>query len=595
MKQVFIFLWQAIKNYRIYYFLMIIAPICGAFYKPIVYYSIKLMVDIIVSAKNLTLGDLFTPLAIYLVADIFLSTVWRLSQIALWKSEPYVQKDIILSAMHKVLSYRYVFFQNTASGSLVSKIKGLLDGYTELWAQLYYGILFWLLASIVAGISILFVSFKLGGFILSWSAIYVFINYFLAQKINALSEIQNNSTHMIMGDVADIIGNVHSVKLFATRAHEEKRLGNKIADQFVTSKIKLHKFHFKVDVLNDILAIATVLIMLLMMIELKKSNQISVGDFVFVFGMVFQFQESLWHLMQEFHKLSDRMGDLKSSLSINDADINEYSFPDPAIDNTCFLLQNYNSSLITNSGNISVNIEFKNIYFKYSKSKQVFNNLNLQIKPKEKIGIVGYTGSGKTTLINLLLKIFTPDEGQILINNQDIATLDNDYLRSLISVIPQDINLFHRDLFTNISYGKPDASRDEVIRASQKADAHEFICKLPLGYDTLVGERGLKLSGGQRQRIAIARAMLKNAPILILDEATSSLDSVTEKYINENIQKLLEDKTVLAIAHRLSTLKSMDKLVVINQGKIIEIGTHDQLLKKENSLYAKIWHTQYSE
>jgi ATP-binding cassette subfamily B protein len=223
------------------------------------------------------------------------------------------------------------------------------------------------------------------------------------------------------------------------------------------------------------------------------------------------------------------------------------------------------------------------------------HQFNLQVKPGEKIGIVGFTGAGKTTLINLLLKIFMPEQGKILINGHDIAQINNDMLRKIISVIPQDITMFHRSLMENIRYGRIDASDEEVIAASKQAHADEFISKLPEGYATLVGERGVKISGGQRQRIAIARAILKNSPILILDEATSSLDSVTEQYIQEDIEELLLGKTVFSIAHRLSTLKTMDRLIVIHHGAIIESGSHQELLAKTNSMYAKIWNPQYSQ
>jgi ATP-binding cassette subfamily B protein len=599
MKSVFNFLWQAIKGYRRYYLLMLIAPLCGAFYKPIVYYAIKLMVDTIVSAKNLTFSQLLTPLVIYLVADILMSSVWRISQIALWKSEPYVQQGIITSAMQKILSYRYTFFQNTPSGSVVSKVKGLLDGYGELWSQLYYGISYWLLASITTAASIFWVSYKLGLIILSWSLIFLVLNYFLAKKINRLSQEQNTAKHAVMGEVADTIGNIQSIKLFATRHYEQQRLADKIANEATPKKIKLYKFEFKVSLLNDALGIFIIVTMLLVMIKLKTSNQVSVGDFVFVFGMVFQFQENLFHFMQEFQKLSDRMGDLKSSLTIQDADKSEYLDQSQLIQDKLSIAQHSPrkdaaSNLFASALKSPLSIEFKNIIFKYPDNKQIFSNLNLHIKAGEKIGIVGYTGAGKTTLINLLLKIFIPNSGQVLINNQDIALVDSDVLRKLISIIPQDISLFHRNLSDNIRYGKIDATAAEVQAASEQAHADEFINKLPDGYATMVGERGIKLSGGQRQRIAIARAILKNAPILILDEATSSLDSVTEQYIQASIKELLVGKTVLAIAHRLSTLQNMDRLIVISNGAIVESGTHEQLLAMENSLYAKIWHTQYA-
>ncbi|HMT02978.1 MAG TPA: ABC transporter ATP-binding protein [Burkholderiales bacterium] len=577
MKEVFSFLWQSIKKYKIYYFLMILAPIMGSFYKPIVYYAIKMMVDIIAKTPEISFKQLMTPLLIYLFADLILSLVWRLSQVALWKSEPYVQQGIILKALDKVLSFRYSFFQNTASGSLVSKVKGLFDGYTELWAQLYYGVTFWILASLTTGFSILFVSGKLGLILLTWSFLYIVINYFLAKKINKLAQLQSNAKHEVIGELADNLSNVQSIKLFASRKYELQRLSNKITTDFVPKEIAAHKFHFKVDILNDIMGIFIILVMLLVMIYLKQANQVTIGDFVFVFGMVFQFQENLWHLMQEFHKLSDRMGDLKSSLSIYKADRSEY-----------------NSSNIVLSSNLP-SIEFKNVSFSYNDNKKIFSNLNLLIKPGERVGVIGFTGVGKTTLINLLLKIFDPQEGAILINNQDIAKIDNDYLRKMIAIIPQDIALFHRNLMENIRYGKLEATDEEVILASKKAHAESFIKRLPKGYYTMVGERGIKLSGGQRQRIAIARAILKNAPIMILDEATSALDSITEQYIQESIQHLLVGKTVFAIAHRLSTLKNMDRLIVINKGKIIESGTHDELLSQNNSLYSKIWRMQYSQ
>lgn len=577
MKEVFSFLWQSIKKYKIYYFLMILAPIMGSFYKPIVYYAIKMMVDIIAKTPEISFKQLMTPLLIYLFADLILSLVWRLSQVALWKSEPYVQQGIILKALDKVLSFRYSFFQNTASGSLVSKVKGLFDGYTELWAQLYYGVTFWILASLTTGFSILFVSGKLGLILLTWSFLYIVINYFLAKKINKLAQLQSNAKHEVIGELADNLSNVQSIKLFASRKYELQRLSNKITTDFVPKEIAAHKFHFKVDILNDIMGIFIILVMLLVMIYLKQANQVTIGDFVFVFGMVFQFQENLWHLMQEFHKLSDRMGDLKSSLSIYKADRSEY-----------------NSSNIVLSSNLP-SIEFKNVSFSYNDNKKIFSNLNLLIKPGERVGVIGFTGVGKTTLINLLLKIFNPQEGCILINNQDIAKIDNDYLRKMIAIIPQDIALFHRNLMENIRYGNLEATDEEVILASKKAHAESFIKHLPKGYYTMVGERGIKLSGGQRQRIAIARAILKNAPIMILDEATSALDSITEQYIQESIQHLLVGKTVFAIAHRLSTLKNMDRLIVINKGKIIESGTHDELLSQNNSLYSKIWRMQYSQ
>jgi ATP-binding cassette subfamily B protein len=242
----------------------------------------------------------------------------------------------------------------------------------------------------------------------------------------------------------------------------------------------------------------------------------------------------------------------------------------------------------------SPEIEFQNVDFGYNKSDLIFQKLNLKIKAGEKIGLVGYSGSGKSSLVNLLLRYFKTNEGQILIDGQNIANVTEDSLRKNIAIIPQDTMLFHRSLLENIRYGNPSATDEEVIEASKAAHVHEFINNLPDKYNTYVGERGVKLSGGQRQRISIARAILKDAPILILDEATSSLDSHTEQLIQDSLNFLIDKqgKTVIAIAHRLSTLKHMNRVIVMSKGKIIEEGTHNQLLREHKSLYKKLWECQ---
>lgn len=257
-------------------------------------------------------------------------------------------------------------------------------------------------------------------------------------------------------------------------------------------------------------------------------------------------------------------------------------------------------------------IHFKNIDFSYTKTNKVFDGFNLQIAKWQQIGIVGHSGAGKSTLVNLLLKNFaitnykywdraasgvsvSSDEGgDILINNQSIYDVSSDSLRAQISLIPQDIMLFHRSIFENIAYAKQNATKEEVTHAAIAANIHEFITTLPDGYDTMVGERGVKLSGGQRQRIAIARAILKNAPILILDEATSAIDSQAEQEIQKSINSILDihNATVIAIAHRLSTIKHMDRIIVVDDGYIVEDGSFKELIAKEDGKFKEMWDSQ---
>jgi ATP-binding cassette subfamily B protein len=236
-------------------------------------------------------------------------------------------------------------------------------------------------------------------------------------------------------------------------------------------------------------------------------------------------------------------------------------------------------------------IDFNNMNFAHAESPSeltLFKDFNLSINPGEKIGLVGHSGSGKTSLTKLLLRFMDIDDGAILIDGQNIAEVAQDNLRAAIAYVPQEPLLFHRSISENIAYGRPSASEDEVLAASKKANAHEFVKILPKGYETLVGERGVKLSGGQRQRIAIARAMLKDAPILVLDEATSALDSESEKYIQEALWKLMEGRTAIIIAHRLSTVQRMDRIIVLENGEIAEEGTHKELLENAG-IYASLW------
>lgn len=578
MKEVLKFLWSSIRAYKWYYLIMIIAPIFGALYKPVVYYAIKLIIDVLSTKERFEFSMIMWPFVLYLFSDIFLSFVWRLSEFAYYKSDPYVKSGVVINALKKVFTYRVPFFQNTSSGTITSKIKGLLDGYQILWLQFYHGITFWVLASITTGFSIIFINKYMGFIIIAWSLIYLYFNIKFAEKINALSLEFNNSKHKVIGEVADRVTNIHSIKFFANRKFEETTLAKAMEKDFVTKEIILEKYHFKVNIINDILGILIFAFMIIFMVYLKKLNLVTVGDFVFVFGMVFQFQENLFHLMQEFHTFSDNMGDLKASLTILNADKSEY-----------------NTVTAEVKPNTNIVISCSNICFAHDGGKEIFNNLNLNIKQNEKVGIVGYTGSGKTTLINLLLGVYKAHAGELLIFGKNINDIDYDQLRKDISLIPQDIALFHRNLIENIRYGKLTASNEEVIMASKTAHAHEFIEQMQDGYNTIVGERGIKLSGGQRQRIAIARAILKNSPVLILDEATSSLDSVTELYLQDSLKTILKNKTVIAIAHRLSTIKDMDRLIVLDQGKIVEEGSHDQLMNIPDSIYAKIWNTQYSK
>jgi ATP-binding cassette subfamily B protein len=248
--------------------------------------------------------------------------------------------------------------------------------------------------------------------------------------------------------------------------------------------------------------------------------------------------------------------------------------------------------ILSNPNIRDTSIVFRDVDFKYIDKRSddaLFTSLNVKIRPGEKIGLVGPSGGGKTTITKLIMRFMDIQNGSIEIGGQDIRSISQANLRSLISYVPQEPLLFHRSISENISYGKPDASDKDILNASEQAHAHEFIKLLPEKYETLVGERGVKLSGGQKQRIAIARTAIKDSPILMLDEATSALDSESEKLIQDALWKLMEGKTTLIIAHRLSTIQRMDRILVMDQGRVVEEGTHKELVKKKNGLYARLW------
>ena len=237
-------------------------------------------------------------------------------------------------------------------------------------------------------------------------------------------------------------------------------------------------------------------------------------------------------------------------------------------------------------------IKFDKVSFKYDDGEEIIKNIDFEIKPGQTVALVGLSGSGKSTLTKLLLRLYDVTSGKILIDNQDISKVNQESLRKNVSLVPQEPILFHRNLMENIRYGRFEASDEEVKKAAKLAYCDEFVSKLKDGYHSMVGDRGIKLSGGERQRVAIARAILKNSPILVLDEATSSLDSESEKYIQKSLTNLMKNKTVLIIAHRLSTIRKVDRIIVISDKKIVEDGTHNQLIKLKNGVYRKLWQIQ---
>ncbi len=406
-----------------------------------------------------------------------------------------------------------------------------------------------------------------------WIVVYVLLCAKLG-KINArLSSVRMKRKSNVAAVIVDNIVNQQVVRLFGTRETEAQRLQ---AYTFREEKAQGRQFLFqrKYAAINEGMRAGYLLFVLCWAVQLHLAAQISAGDFVLILSVLMLIFSRSGNLNGALRNLFDNIGVVREGISLI-CRPPEYAATGSEPD------------LQVGRGKVCL----KNISFAYTEKNIVLDRLDCTIPARQKIGLVGASGAGKSTLVSLLLRFFEPDEGEIHIDGQPISRFSKESLTAHIAVIPQDTSLFHRSLMDNIRYGQPHATDDEVIEAAKKARAHEFISGLPQKYRTLVGERGVKLSGGQRQRIAIARAILKDAPILILDEATSALDSESEKLIQESLKELMEGKTVIAIAHRLSTIAHLDRLIVMDKGQIVEDGTHEDLLK-HGGLYARLWHMQ---
>ena len=411
-----------------------------------------------------------------------------------------------------------------------------------------------------------------------WLVIYVCLLIYFVPRLKHLSAIQADARSDMTGRVVDSYTNISTVKLFShSRREEDYARGG--MDRFLQS---VHRQMRKITWFQITVHLNNALLLFLvssLAIGFWLNGVVSVGSIAIAIGLALRLNGMSQWIMWEVSGLFENIGIVQDGMEM---------MTQPVDVTDAEKAKNF----ATGPGEI----RFENVRFHYGKARGVIEDLSLDIKPGEKVGLVGRSGAGKTTITNLLLRFYNLEGGRILVDGQDISELTQESLRAAIGVVTQDTSLLHRSVRENIAYGRPDASEEAIIEAARKANALEFIGELEdpggrKGFDTHVGERGVKLSGGQRQRVAIARVFLKDAPILVLDEATSALDSEVEAAIQENLFQLMENKTVIAIAHRLSTIAEMDRLIVLDHGRIVEMGTHDELITA-GGLYSELWSRQ---
>jgi ATP-binding cassette subfamily B protein len=385
--------------------------------------------------------------------------------------------------------------------------------------------------------------------------------------------VRESAGNKVSGYVADILGNIDAVKGFANEELEAQNHYRNVTDFMIKTKKSWNYQNLRINVATSPMFVLTNTVGLIIALLLSSHVGVNIALIFIAFNYYARVTATMWEFNQVYRNI-------ESSIT-GGAQFSELLLDEPSVTDPKSPLDFHVSKGA---------IELKDISFRYGdgNDEHLFSNLNLSIKPGEKVALVGHSGGGKTTVTRLLMRYMDIDSGKILIDRQNIAEVRQNDLRKSIAYVPQEPVMFHRSLFDNIRYGNLTSTRDEVVKVAKMAHAHEFIENLPEGYNTLVGERGIKLSGGQRQRIAIARAMIKNAPILLLDEATSALDSESEKYIQDALWKLMEGRTAIVIAHRLSTIQKMDRIVVLENGHVAQEGSHKELLS-QGGIYAMLW------
>jgi ATP-binding cassette, subfamily B, multidrug efflux pump len=574
------FIWHCLKGMKRYIAAMSILTGIIASIEAGLYLIVGLIIsNMITSGPENFFKDFGWQLGV--IAIIFVSTILLVLFQSLLKRQSLAgnMPMILRWKFHKhLLNQTFDFYSNEFSGRISAKVMQTAVAMRDLVFTLtdiliYVGIYIFTMIAIVSSFNL---TLSIPFFV--WLFFYTLSLIFFVPKLIHLSKNQADARSLMTGRITDAYTNINLVKLFSHSGRESSYAKNSMTDFLNTVHKQMRQVTF-IEVVNHSLSVMLILSTTVLSIFLWTESRINIGIVGAATAMALRLNGISHWVMWEIASLFENIGVTQDGFNMLSKKIviNDSKKAKPL--------------MVKNNATIS----FDNVSFSYS-AEPVFTAFSLKIKAHERIGIVGRSGAGKSTLINLLLRFYDVSDGSIFINQQDIKSVSQTSLRSRISVVSQDNSLLNRSIKENIAYGRPESTMAEIIKAAKIAECHDFIMQLKdqygrTGYDSHVGERGVKLSGGQKQRIAIARLALKNAPILILDEATSALDSEVETIIQQSLQTLMAKRTVIAIAHRLSTISMMDRLIVMDKGQIIEEGSHEELIRKKG-LYSKLWRKQ---
>ena len=567
------------KGMRVGFFCVMFAAVFSTFmdysYAPIFSKWLISILENYTGSRQEIFSVVMVPFVAMMVFWISADIIWRFASWYYSKHfEPTMDAKIKITFTNRILKNSYEFFVQNETGKTIGSLYGILYNTKCVIKKCCRSIVPTSLTCIFLTFSLLFIHWTAFVIMASYIVIYFVIFAVTTKNIFRLKGKLMDATNRTISNITDVLMNVSSVFLFSNKRKEINRI--KEIQTYESKRIERAEiFLEKIKIAR--VAISFVLLGLVFGIDLfyfYQQGKIEMSDVVYALtasgecaAVIFQLQEDLLDIIADY-------GSIKRALAI----MNEGKIAD-------------NIEGGDELRDVKGLIEIKDLTFGYN-NNYIFSKQNLTVNDGEKIGLVGRSGAGKTTLINLILRNLYPKDGKILIDGNDISLISDESLKKNISVVSQDTTLFNRSVLDNIRYSKPDATMEEIIEVAKKAKAHDFIMKLEYGYETNVGEKGMRLSGGQRQRILIARAMLKNSPILILDEATSALDAESEKFVQESLNILMEGKTVIAIAHKLNTLKKMDRIVVLQEGRVVEQGTHNELMQKDKGVYKELWNIQ---